>query len=142
MVARRSKKWNEHIEGQVIACEAEKGRHMGAWPTKIDSEKGNGRTKPVKDEAPETIEDRLRIIFASVLAIDDHLITSSSRVVEDLGADSLDLTELAMSIEDEMGVFLGDDCDLSSLRTFEGWVGATSNPPPACERAREEEVEA
>ncbi len=40
----------------------------------------------------------------------------SNRVLEDLGADSLDIVELSMAVEDEFGVKIGDE-DMEKLRT-------------------------
>ena len=40
----------------------------------------------------------------------------SARLVEDLGADSLDVVELIMAFEDEFGVTLPDE-DIASMKT-------------------------
>ena len=43
-------------------------------------------------------------------------ITPASRLVEDLGADSLDVVELIMAFEDEFGVSLPDE-DIAKMKT-------------------------
>lgn len=48
--------------------------------------------------------DKVRQIIAEHLGIDESTITENSKVIADLGADSLDIVELVMTIEDEFGV--------------------------------------
>lgn len=54
----------------------------------------------------ESIEFRVVTIFRDSLRDDATL---DSRIVEDLGCDSLDQVEIAMAIEDEFGVELQDE---------------------------------
>jgi acyl carrier protein len=49
-----------------------------------------------------------------------------SRLVEDLGADSLDVVELVMSFEDEFGITLPDE-DVAKLKTIKDIVDYISN---------------
>lgn len=48
-------------------------------------------------------------IISEQLGVDESQITSESNFVEDLGADSLDVVELVMSIEEEFSVTIPDD---------------------------------
>ncbi|MBE5735386.1 MAG: acyl carrier protein [Clostridiales bacterium] len=48
-------------------------------------------------------------MLAKQLNIDVAKVTDDSRIVEDLGADSLDVVELLMSLEDEMGIAVSDE---------------------------------
>ena len=48
-------------------------------------------------------------IIADVRGIDPARITPGAMLREDLGADSLDCVEIAMSIEEELGVAVSDD---------------------------------
>ena len=48
-----------------------------------------------------TVSDRLKKIVVEQLGVDENEISPSARFVNDLGADSLDLVELIMSIEEE-----------------------------------------
>ena len=48
--------------------------------------------------------EKLQSIFAEVLNIEPEEITMESTFVDDLGADSLDLAQIMMGIEDEFGI--------------------------------------
>lgn len=48
--------------------------------------------------------ERLTSAIAEVLDIEQDTITADSKFVEDLGADSLDILEIIMGIEDEFGI--------------------------------------
>jgi acyl carrier protein len=48
-----------------------------------------------------TIEQRVKQIVVDNLFVDEKIITPSSSFTDDLGADSLDVIELVMAIEDE-----------------------------------------
>ena len=48
--------------------------------------------------------DRMKEIIAEQLNVDEDMITEASGFKEDLGADSLDLFELVMALEDEYSV--------------------------------------
>ena len=43
--------------------------------------------------------DRIKEIVAGVLHVDENSITADTKFVDDLGADSLDLTSIVMEIE-------------------------------------------
>ena len=53
--------------------------------------------------------DIVKKIISEQLGIDENDITESSRIVDDLGADSLDVVEMLMGIESECGVSVPDD---------------------------------
>ena len=48
-------------------------------------------------------------MLAEQLGIGENEITPQSEIVKDLGADSLDVVELLMALEDEYGITLPDD---------------------------------
>lgn len=48
-----------------------------------------------------TVSERLRKIVVEQLGVDENEVVPSARFINDLGADSLDLVELIMSIEEE-----------------------------------------
>ena len=50
--------------------------------------------------------DKVCKMLAEQLKIDESKITPEAEVVKDLGADSLDVVELMMALEDEYGVTL------------------------------------
>lgn len=53
--------------------------------------------------------DKVAKILAEQLGIPQSKITLESRIVDDLGADSLDVVELLMTLEDETGKTIPDD---------------------------------
>ena len=58
--------------------------------------------------SPE-IEARLKKIVAEQLGVDESKIVPTARFSEDLNADSLDLVEMIMSLEEEFGVEIPDE---------------------------------
>lgn len=64
----------------------------------------------------KTIE-KVKQLIAEQLCISETDIKDDANVVEDLGADSLDIVELLMSFEDEFKVSIPDD-RLEELKTI------------------------
>lgn len=60
--------------------------------------------------------ERIRKILADQLDIEETSITLDSNLMDDLDADSLDLVDLVMSIEDEFGAEVADD-EVENLKT-------------------------
>ena len=48
-----------------------------------------------------TVYDRVKKIVVEQLGVEENEVTPSANFVDDLGADSLDLVELVMSLEEE-----------------------------------------
>ena len=65
----------------------------------------------------ETMEETIREIIAKQLRIDADDIDEFSDIMDDLNADSLDVVEILMEIEDNFGVNIPDE-DLVEIRTF------------------------
>jgi acyl carrier protein len=55
------------------------------------------------------METRLKKIVAEQLGVDEALIVPTAKFSEDLNADSLDLVEMIMSLEEEFGVEIPDE---------------------------------
>ena len=55
------------------------------------------------------IIDRVKNVIAKQLRIDVDTISDDAAIVEDLGADSLDIVEMLMTLEDEMNIIIPDD---------------------------------
>lgn len=53
--------------------------------------------------------DKVKKLLAEQLNIDEEKITESSKVIDDLGADSLDVVEMLMTLEDEFNVSVSDE---------------------------------
>jgi acyl carrier protein len=55
------------------------------------------------------MEERLRKLIAEQLGVDESRVVPTASFADDLEADSLDLVELIMSLEEEFGVEIPDD---------------------------------
>lgn len=55
-------------------------------------------------------------LLATHLGIDASTVTMESEIVKDLGADSLDVVQLLMDMEDNFGIVVSED-DAASLKT-------------------------
>lgn len=60
--------------------------------------------------------EKMKPIIAEQLSVDEADIKETSNFKEDLGADSLDLFELVMALEEELGVEIPSE-DLESIAT-------------------------
>lgn len=60
--------------------------------------------------------DKVAKLLAEQLGISVSKITPESKIVEDLGADSLDVVELLMTLEDETGKTIPDD-EVTQIKT-------------------------
>lgn len=58
--------------------------------------------------AEKTIEQRVRDIMVEQLGVNADQVTPDAKIVEDLGADSLDVVELIMGLEEEFGYEIPD----------------------------------
>lgn len=56
-----------------------------------------------------TTFERLKKIIVEQLGVDEEEVTAEASFVEDLNADSLDLVELIMSLEEEFGMEISDE---------------------------------
>ena len=61
------------------------------------------------------IRNKVIDIIADRLSRDKATITEASNIVADLGADSLDIAEIMMDLEDAFGVKLEEDQDLKTI---------------------------
>ena len=76
---------------------------------------------------PETIFKTMQDLIAEQFAIDADEVTMDSSFVDDLGADSVDLVELVMAMEEEFDIGEIDEEDLQSLKTVGDCVRYLSN---------------
>jgi acyl carrier protein len=69
----------------------------------------------------EDIYERLKKIVIEELEVTEDAVRPEAKFQEDLGADSLDVVELTMKIEDEFGIKIPDE-DVEKLLTIEDAV--------------------
>lgn len=65
-----------------------------------------------------SIFEKLQKIIAEQLDLEKDEIQYESSITEDLGADSLDIVDLVMSVEDEFGIEVPDEA-LENISTVE-----------------------
>ena len=65
-----------------------------------------------------TVYDRLKKIIVDQLGVDESEVLPSASFVEDLNADSLDLVELIMSLEEEFKIQISDE-DAEKITTVQ-----------------------
>lgn len=61
------------------------------------------------------IEERVDKVVSKVLDIEENL-RPEDNLIHDLGADSLDMAELVLSLEDEFDIFV-DDMEVENIHT-------------------------
>jgi acyl carrier protein len=75
-----------------------------------------GRRDSQEEKRVATTFERVRGIVAERLGVDEDTITMESAFTDDLNADSLDLVEVIMALEQEFGTEIKDE-DAESIRT-------------------------
>lgn len=65
-----------------------------------------------------SVEDKIKQIVVNQLGVEESAVTPKAKFVEDLGADSLDIVELVMAMEEAFGVDIPDE-DAENIRTVE-----------------------
>jgi acyl carrier protein len=65
-----------------------------------------------------TVSERLKKIIVDQLGVDESEVVPSASFVEDLNADSLDLVELIMSLEEEFKLQISDE-DAEKITTVQ-----------------------
>jgi acyl carrier protein len=57
----------------------------------------------------ESVYERMKKIVAEQLGVDEEQVTLEASFVEDLNADSLDLVDLIMTLEEQFGMEISDE---------------------------------
>mgnify|MGYP002564430043 CR=1 FL=1 len=60
--------------------------------------------------------EKIRTILCEQLELEENQVTMESSIMEDLGADSLDLVDLLMSLEDQFNLEVPDE-DVKKIKT-------------------------
>jgi len=69
-----------------------------------------------------SIEGRVKEIICEQLGVSAEEVTPQASFIEDLGADSLDLVELVMALEEEYDMEISDE-DAEKIRTVQDVLG-------------------
>ena len=64
----------------------------------------------------ESIENQIKTIIVNQLGVEESSISPNAKFIEDLGADSLDIVELVMAIEDSFDIEIPDE-EAENIRT-------------------------
>jgi acyl carrier protein len=67
---------------------------------------------------PSSVHERLKKIIVDQLGVDESEVVPNASFVEDLNADSLDLVELIMSLEEEFKLQISDE-DAEKITTVQ-----------------------
>jgi acyl carrier protein len=73
-----------------------------------------------------TIEEKVRKIIAEKLSVELDEVVPEASFVDDLGADSLDLVELIMSMEEEFDTDISDE-DAEKIATVQDAIDYVKN---------------
>ena len=60
--------------------------------------------------------DKVKEIIVDKLGVDEGSVKTEANFIEDLGADSLDIVDLVMALEEEFGIDIPDE-DAQSIKT-------------------------
>ena len=60
--------------------------------------------------------EKIASLIANQLGIEESRVTENSEIIKDLGADSLDVVEMLMGLEEEYGITISED-DAANLKT-------------------------
>src|ERR1700736_3007284 len=71
--------------------------------------------------SPSAVYDRLKGIVTEQLGVDEEEVTPEASFVDDLNADSLDLVELIMSLEEEYGMEISDEDAEKIMTVGQAW---------------------
>jgi acyl carrier protein len=74
----------------------------------------------------EQLAQRVNAMIGEQLGVDVAELVPEANLIDDLGADSLDVVELAMAVEEEFGLEVPDD-DLENIRTVKDIVDYIRN---------------
>jgi acyl carrier protein len=65
----------------------------------------------------EALANRVQTIVGNQLGVEEKTLVPEANLLDDLGADSLDVVELVMALEEEFGIEVPDD-DVENIRTI------------------------
>ena len=69
----------------------------------------------------EAVTKKVTSIIIEQLSVEESSLVPEANLLDDLGADSLDVVELVMALEEEFGIEIPDD-DVENIRTIKDVV--------------------
>jgi len=77
-----------------------------------------------------SVEQKVKDIIVEQLGVDEDEVKPDSSFVDDLGADSLDVVELVMALEEQFGLEIGDDdaAKLTTVKKVIEYIQANAKP--------------
>lgn len=78
----------------------------------------NEKAKTVETDTEKSVSEKIYNVIVDLLGVERSSITPASRFLQDLGADSLDLVELIMCVEDALAIELSDE-DADCIHTVQ-----------------------
>ncbi len=67
-------------------------------------------------QSREEVVDTMRDVLSSELGVDSDKVTADARFKEDLDADSLDLVEVVLALEEKFGIEIPDE-EIAGVKT-------------------------
>ena len=77
------------------------------------------------------IAERVKKIVIEHLGVDAEKVTENASFIDDLGSDSLDVVEIAMAIEHDLGIEAMPDTELQAVRTLQQLIDVVARHAPA-----------
>jgi len=68
-----------------------------------------------------SVEEKIKQIVVTQLGVEESSVIGKAKFIEDLGADSLDIVELVMAMEEAFGVDIPDE-EAENIRTVDDAV--------------------
>jgi acyl carrier protein len=68
-----------------------------------------------------TVEEKVKNIIVEQLGVDNETVTPEASFIDDLGADSLDIVELVMTMEEEFDLEIPDE-DAEKITTVQNAI--------------------
>ncbi len=84
----------------------------------------------VSSMTEQEIFDKVKKVTVEELGVKEEEVVPTASFQEDLGADSLDVVELVMALEEEFGIDIPDD-DVNNLKTVQSAVDYIKSKLPA-----------